>query len=95
MRIDAVFCGYQYAGGPTHIRTHLDKNIRPMHMRPCDTKVNWFQRHSEVVEVFSILTQFLSHEELWLGHSEPSGIAPFVQITTNPQKTPDHSGKVA
>jgi hypothetical protein len=26
------FCDYEYAGGPAHIRTHLDPTIKPRHV---------------------------------------------------------------
>ena len=44
-----VFCDFKYTGGPVFIRQHLDKNITPRHIHKCEPKINWFQRHAEVV----------------------------------------------
>lgn len=46
-----VFCGLKYAGGPAHIRQHLDKSVKPRHVKACQPGINHFQRHAEVVTV--------------------------------------------
>ena len=44
-----VFCGLNYTGGPLFIRIHLDKAYEKRRVRLCEPKVNWVQRHGQVV----------------------------------------------
>ena len=42
-------CGHEYTGGPKHIRTHLDKSLKPRDVQVCKPRVNKVQRHNQVV----------------------------------------------
>ncbi len=64
-KLKCLFCGQKYAGGPSHIRQHLDGSIRPRHVsarlvaaalicvqhRACRPEPQWIDRHAEVLAV--------------------------------------------